>query len=142
MDELDRGLVAVRDGDYIFVAWRRTGFDESDIRFNLYRSDNDGSSWQQIETNRYLTNFRDPNGTLNSLYRVAKVVNGNSCPVEFNVAPTAVWASNRMDICIRDFRQADPAQGWRYVPYSAMAVDLTGNGQLDLVFQWKGTSEL
>jgi len=82
MDELDRGLVAVRDGDYIFVAWRRTGFDESDIRFNLYRSDNDGSSWQQIETNRYLTNFRDPNGTLNSLYRVAKVVNGNSCPVE------------------------------------------------------------
>ena len=72
-EKLDRGVVAVRmeDMDHVFVSWRLNGYEPKDAMFNIYR---DG----ELITSEpvYLTNYEDPEGTINSAYAVGLVVNG------------------------------------------------------------------
>jgi hypothetical protein len=73
---LDRSLVAVNMDDHVFLSWRFSGFDPADALFNLYRSDDGGANYAIVESGRYLTNYQDIHGNLDSLYKVAMVVDG------------------------------------------------------------------
>ena len=39
MENIDRGLVAVRDGNDVFVSWRLLGNESFEVGFNIYRVD-------------------------------------------------------------------------------------------------------
>ena len=42
MENLDRGVIAVRTGnDSVYIGWRMTGTDSDDIAFHLYRQSGD-----------------------------------------------------------------------------------------------------
>ena len=47
MENLGRGVVAVRTGSGAFVSWRLLGLDPSGIGFNLYRS-TAGGNWTRF----------------------------------------------------------------------------------------------
>lgn len=77
MEKLDRGLVAMKVDGGIYLSWRLMNYEDShlgtakkNVLFNIYR---DGSL---ISTETETTNFIDENGNMESVYKVAPVVNG------------------------------------------------------------------
>ncbi|KAH7147132.1 hypothetical protein B0J13DRAFT_442205 [Dactylonectria estremocensis] len=80
MENLGRGLVAVRAGDdKAFVSWRLLGLDPSDIGFNLYRATGSGD-FKLLNSNVLAggTNHMDKTAdfTENNTYHVVPVVGG------------------------------------------------------------------
>jgi hypothetical protein len=79
MEDLGRGVAAVRNGSSVFVSWRLLGRDPSGIGFNVYRSAN-GGGWTKLNGSVLTggTNFTDTGANLSqsNAYRVAPVVAG------------------------------------------------------------------
>lgn len=72
MENLDRGLLAVKVDDGIYVNWRITGQEWYNVSYNLYR---DGVKLN-VEPIKGASNFIDPGGITTSKYQVAAIVNG------------------------------------------------------------------
>src|SRR5690606_35751656 len=93
MEALDRGLIAVRNGDGNFVAWRMLGYefdaDESKAVYKLYR---DGAL---VATVTDSTNYFDSEGGPAAKYTVSLVSNGVECAQS---AVASVWAQNYLTI--------------------------------------------
>lgn len=73
MEALDRGLIAVKTDDGVFLSWRLLdsednvfGSAENNVSFDIYR---DGT---KIHTESATTNYVDPSGTVNSTYSVVR----------------------------------------------------------------------
>nr|WP_280949465.1 family 16 glycoside hydrolase [Halalkalibacter urbisdiaboli] len=91
MERLDRGVIAVKTDEGVYVGWRLLGTDPKDISFNLYRN-NEKINEAPITSS---TNFLDTEGNENSSYFVRAIVNGEEqSPSE----AVSVWAQNYMDI--------------------------------------------
>lgn len=91
VEYLDRGLIAAETSDGIFLSWRFLGNEPDGISWNVYR---DGEKIATIEPrdvqpesnyetnpgvvkeNTTPTNYTDPDGTIDSEYEVAPVING------------------------------------------------------------------
>ncbi|HEX2926511.1 MAG TPA: hypothetical protein VHP38_09700 [Ruminiclostridium sp.] len=72
MEYLDRGIVAVKVSNGVFISWRMLGTDPEDIGFNIYR---DGKKINSSLITS-VTNYVDSDGTLNSKYYVCAVNGG------------------------------------------------------------------
>ncbi len=131
MENLDRGVVALRLGDdSVYVGWRMLGTDPADIGFNVYRL---SSSSKAVKLNRQLvvesTNFIDtPTGAGESLaYFVRPVIKKKL----LGPSDTArVWQNNYLSIPVRT------PEG--YSPNDVSAGDLDGDGQYDFVVHMTG----
>jgi hypothetical protein len=131
MENLDRGLVAVKVGSGVYVGWRVLGTDAASTGFNVYR---DG-----VKVNSAVvtgaTNLVDAAGTISSTYTVKAVVGG----VEQAMGGTAsVWAAQGKAIPLKR-----PAGGttpdnvaYTYTPNDMATGDLDGDGQWELVVKW------
>ncbi|WP_198586786.1 rhamnogalacturonan lyase family protein [Glycomyces xiaoerkulensis] len=79
MEDLGRGVVAVRDGGDVLVSWRLLGLDPDGVGFNVYRSTG-GGSWDRLNGSPLTggTNYLDDSVDLSqsNRYRVAPVVDG------------------------------------------------------------------
>ncbi|KAK1144956.1 hypothetical protein N8T08_004671 [Aspergillus melleus] len=80
MENLGRGVVAVRSGDEeVLVTWRLLGLDPEDIGFNIYRATGDGDA-EQLNSKVLTggTNYIDSNVTIDesNSYFVRPVVDG------------------------------------------------------------------
>lgn len=79
MENLGRGVVAVRDGSKVFISWRLLALDPANIGFNVYRKTNNGSA---VKLNSSVltggTNFQDTTADLtkNNSYYVRPVISG------------------------------------------------------------------
>lgn len=130
-EALDRGLVAVNTSEGVFVSWRMLGTDPSSIAFHLYR---DG---QRI-TNTPITsstNYLDAQGTLQSVYAVAAVIDNKELPA-YDQAP--VWAEQYIDIPLNK-----PADGvtplgdpYTYSANDTSVADLDGDGEYEIIVKW------
>lgn len=133
MENLDRGLLAVKTTGGVFVSWRVLGTDAATTGFNLYR---DG-----VKVNSALilgaTNLTDASGTSSSTYTVKPVVSG----VEQAVGGTAtVWANQGLTINLQQPAAGSTASGsFTYVPNDIAVGDLDGDGQYELVLKWDPT---
>ena len=85
-DPLDRGLVAVKVSNGVFVSWRQQAEEYYDVTYNLYRNGTKINSEPLT-----VTNFTDASGTTSSTYTVSAVVKGVE---QTQCAAKTVWAND------------------------------------------------
>jgi rhamnogalacturonan endolyase len=117
MENLDRGLVAVRDGNRYLVSWRLLGTDPEDIGFNIYR----GAEKLNPSPITDVTNYNDNGAPSNSAYTVRPMVNGQ----EGEPSKPALLINGYLEIPLRP-------QGSN-TPNDASAGDLDGDGMYEIV---------
>ncbi|GHV50221.1 rhamnogalacturonan endolyase YesW [Spirochaetia bacterium] len=130
VENLDRGLAAIKTADGVFVSWRRLGTEPADTSFLLYRDGKEAASGA-------ITNYVDTEGTLNSTYIVVTNKKTMSKPV-------SVWKDQFLDIVLADapVLNADPVSDksgvWlpEYAPGDASIGDLDGDGEYEIIMLW------
>ncbi len=73
MEYLDRGVVAVKVSNGVYLSWRLLASDAPNTEFKIYRS---GTLIKTVAGNEG-TNFVDVSGAASSKYAVSAVVNGS-----------------------------------------------------------------
>jgi hypothetical protein len=124
MENLDRGVVAVKVTGGVYVGWRMLGTEytgtDGDTSYKLYK---DGTLLQNVTDS---TNFLDPAGTSSSSYTVSAVLKGNEGAQSPAVTP---WAQNYTSIPLT-------SPGSSYSANDGSVGDLDGDGKLDIVLKW------
>jgi rhamnogalacturonan endolyase len=137
MEKLDRGVVAVNNGEgAVFVSWRLFGTDSPDVGFDLYRSSNGA---QAVRLNdaplRGGTNFTDLSADLsvdNSYYvTIASARGRREDPGVPYTLPAGSGADNYLSIPLRT------VEG--YSPNDGSVGDLDGDGRYEIVVHLVGT---
>ncbi|MEO2258617.1 hypothetical protein ABGV43_17130 [Paenibacillus amylolyticus] len=96
MENLGRGIVAVRSSSDVFISWRLLALDPDNIGFNLYRSTPNS---EDVKLNDFIlekgTNFTDKTADLtqDNTYYVKPVVDG----IEQNASGTYTLSANSSD---------------------------------------------
>ncbi|TWD88276.1 fibronectin type 3 domain-containing protein [Neobacillus bataviensis] len=132
MEKLNRGLVAVKVENGVYVGWRMLGTDPEGVAFNVYR---DGQKVNK-EPITSSTNFLDNNGTKDSKYDVRAVFNGNEEPLA--EAATTVWGQNYYDLPIQKPEGGTTPDGksYTYSANDASVGDVDGDGQYEIILKW------
>ena len=71
MEYLDRGVIATKVNNGVYIGWRMLGTDNENISFNIYR---DGKKINSSPITNS-TNYLDTSGTTNSKYSIKPVIN-------------------------------------------------------------------
>jgi rhamnogalacturonan endolyase len=126
MEDLDRGVVAVKVTSGVYVGWRMLGWEydttASNVTYNLYK---DGTKLANVTTS---TNYLDAAGTISSSYSVSAVIKGTECAQSAAVKP---WEQNYLSVPI-----TPPTGSVAYSANDASPGDLDGDGKLDIVLKW------
>ena len=125
MEDLDRGVVAVRASGGNYVGWRMFGYeynrdDPSAVSYNLYR---DGSLLANVTDS---TNYFDSGAGANASYSVSAVIDGAECPQSEPVIP---WEQNYIRIPL-----SPPGS---HEANDATPGDLDGDGEYEIVLKWQ-----
>lgn len=122
MEYLDRGVVAVKVNNGVYVSWRYLGTDNPAIGFNIYR-DGTKVNDQPITTK---TNYVDTKGTTNSKYVIKSVLNGKETEASKAVTP---WGQQYKTLKLK--RPSTNYDG------NDMSVgDVDGDGEYELFMKW------
>lgn len=89
-DTVDRGLVAVKVSNGVFVSWRVFGEEYYDVTYNLYRNGTKVNSKPLS-----VSNFTDASGSTSSTYTVVPVIDGVE---QEKSAAVKVWSQQYIDI--------------------------------------------
>ena len=132
MEWLDRGVVALKSDDGIFVSWRLLASEYGkDIAFNLYRN-GEKINAQPITT---VTNFVDAAGKPGDKYAVETILSG----ISSMSAETAAWEKNYMAIPLQYPGDHPDIAGKVIATYSANdagVADVDGDGEYEIVVKW------
>lgn len=130
MEWLDRGVVAVKVNNGVFVSWRFLGTDPRDVSFNLYRN---GTLVNGMPLTT-VTNHLDTAGTNNSTYEVRAVVNGQEQPGQ----AANVWAQPYRTIDLNRPAGGTTPDGvvFTYSPNDVSVGDVDGDGQYEIFLKW------
>lgn len=132
IENLDRGVVAVKVGNGVFVSWRALGTESLSVGYNLYR----GSTKLNSSPITTKTNYIDTGGSTSSTYSVAAVVNGQE---QAKSTPVSVWGSNYLQIPLSIPQGGTTPDGVNYT-YSAndcSVGDLDGDGDYEIIVKWE-----
>jgi len=129
LEDLDRGVVAVKVDGGVYVGWRMFGYEydktAANVSYDLYR---DGTKLASVTDS---TNYLDKDGSATSTYAVSAVVKGSACQLS---AASKVQAQNFLTIPLTP--PANGPHGGSYSANDASVGDLDGDGQLDIVLKW------
>ncbi|OLS34846.1 Ig-like domain-containing protein [Bacillus sp. MRMR6] len=131
MEKLNRGLIAVKADNGIYIGWRLLGTDPKDIAFNLYR---DGKKINS-EPIKNSTNFLDSDGTVKSIYKIRVVADGKTLA---GSESTKVKSNQYFDLPLQKPANGVTPKGDRYSynANDASAADLDGDGEYELILKW------
>ncbi|MCM3725717.1 rhamnogalacturonan lyase [Neobacillus cucumis] len=135
MENLNRGLIAVKVKNGVYVGWRLFGTDPEDISFNLYRDAMKVNN-SPITTS---TNYLDPTGDYSSIYTVCPVLNG----VEQQPSEQAeVWDTNYLTIALNKPEGGISPDGvsYTYQANDASVGDVDGDGEYEIILKWDPTN--
>jgi len=121
---LDRGLVAIKNGNNTFLSWRTFDTDSKDVTFDLIR---DGIV---VRRNLDVSNISLTGGAVSSQYQVVVRENGEELETSKAVTP---W-DNIFKIITLD-RPASQAD-YHYFPNDCSVGDLDGDGEYELIIKW------
>ncbi|MBD7912444.1 rhamnogalacturonan lyase [Clostridium cibarium] len=131
MEGLDRGVIATKTSNGVYIGWRMFGTDSSKISFNVYRNGNKITSSPITSS----TNYIDKGGNISSKYYIRPVING----VE-EVASKTVSVSQNPYLNVPIQKPADgiTPKGEKYT-YSAndgSVGDVDGDGEYEIILKW------
>ena len=131
MENLDRGVVAMRRSNDNYITWRMLGTESMNVSYNIYRNGT------KINTNPITTttNYVDAGGNTSSTYSVSAIVNG----VEGTQStPVATWSNFYKEIGLNKPAGGTSPDGvvYDYAPNDATVADLDGDGQYEIIFKW------
>jgi hypothetical protein len=131
MESLDRGVVAVKVANGVFVSWRVLGTDAATTSFNVYRN---GTKVNATPVSG-ATNLVDAAGTTTSTYTVRAIVDGAEQGVG---GSAATWATQVLKIPLqRPAATTMPdATTATYTPADMSVGDVDGDGQWELIVKW------
>lgn len=131
MEYLDRGVVAVKVSNGVFLSWRLLASDAPNTEFKIYRS---GTLIKTVAGNEG-TNFVDVSGAASSKYAVSAVVNGSESAKSKEVD---VWADQYKTLTLDRPKQLTMPDGstCTYAPGDMSVGDLDGDGQYELIVKW------
>jgi rhamnogalacturonan endolyase len=87
MEFLNRGLVAVKVRNGVFLSWRMLGTDNKNIAFNIYRNKSTLVNSAPITES---SNYLDSIGNITDIYSVKPVLNGKEDNTE-NIVQVTPW---------------------------------------------------
>lgn len=122
MEHLDRGVVAVKVNNGVYVSWRFLGTDEKSAGFNIYR---DGTKVNETPITTK-TNYIDTKGTVNSNYVIKTVVGGKEIDTSSPVIP---WDQQYKTLTLK-------RPGNNYAANDMSVGDVDGDGQYELFVKW------
>ena len=123
-ENLDRGVVAIKNGATTFVSWRVQPTDNDNTSFDLLR---DGTVVNEGLT---VSNVSISGGSDDSQWQVVVKENGN----EVETTPAVTRWSKIFKHVTLDRPTSQP--GYHYFPNDCSVADLDGDGELELVIKW------
>ncbi|WP_133058699.1 FIMAH domain-containing protein [Halalkalibacter urbisdiaboli] len=126
---LDRGVIALKSEDGIFVSWRLLAdeYDE-DVKFNVYR-DEEKLTAEPLT----VTNFVDPEGVAGDTYTVETLVKGKS--IEKHKVDAA--GTDYLSIPMQQPEGGTTATGdYTYNVNDSGVGDLDGDGEYEVIVKW------
>jgi len=129
IDELDRGVVAVKTTNGVFVSWRIQSDEYYDVTYNLYR---DGSL---VAEGLNVSNYTDAAGTTASSYTIEAVKRGVKQPMSAAATPLS---KNYLEIVPKH----DKSITSTLVPNDACCADVDGDGQVEILLKYDNQSEI
>lgn len=133
MEYLDRGAVAIRTEDGMFIAFRLNAWEyKENASFNIYA---DGQRINE-EPITGATNYIDKDGNINTRYEIKKIVNGNE---EAEGYTARNLKHNYLDIPIKkpeDYTTPD-GHTYSYSANDASLADLDGDGEYEIILKWE-----
>lgn len=133
MEFLNRGLIAVKVEQGVFISWRMLGTDDESTFFDLYRDDVKVNK-QPITTS---TNYFDAEGTANSTYFVkANLREGEQLNL---ISETVdVWEKSYLTVPLQKPANGISPDGipYTYSANDASVGDLDGDGEYEIILKW------
>lgn len=130
MEYLNRGTVAVKTNNGVFLSWRFLGNESANTSFNIYR---DGVKINSTPISEK-TNFLDKEGTTNSRYAISAVVDGGEKKAS---SPVSVWSEQYKTLSLRRPNGGSNASGsYTYTPNDMSVGDVDGDGEYELFVKW------
>lgn len=126
MEWLNRGLVAVKTTNGVFLSWRVLGTDCNTTGFNLYR---DGEKIASF-TGSQASNYTDTKGTASSKYSVKAVVGGKEIAAD---AAVSVWSNQYLTV---NLDRPNGGSDYTYSPNDIAVGDVDGDGEFELILKW------
>jgi rhamnogalacturonan endolyase len=131
MENLNRGLVAIKVPNGVYVGWRLLGTEAQNTGFNLYRNGTKVNSTPITGS----TNFLDGSGSTSSSYTVRAVINGQEQAASETVS---VWGNSYLSVPLQIPSGGTTPDGvsYTYSANDASVGDLDGDGQYEIVLKW------
>ena len=130
VDRLDRGLIAQKVSNGVFLSWRILGEEYYDVQYNVYR---DGVKITDTPLN--VSNYRDASGSTSNKYTVSAVVRGVEQPQS---KEATVWSKSYLEIVPKH----DKSLKSTYIPNDACCADVDGDGELEILLKYDNQSEM
>jgi len=134
MENLDRGLIAIKNNGQFFISWRVLGTDSDDLAFNLYRKSG-GNKVVKLneEPITGATNFIDTKASPKeeNTWFVKTILKGKETEAKGSFTiPGSGADKDYLSIAIK------PVEG--YIPNDLSTGDLDGDGRYDLIVHMTG----
>ncbi|MDR1611100.1 MAG: hypothetical protein LBS08_06295, partial [Candidatus Symbiothrix sp.] len=136
-EKLNRGLIAVKTGDGVYLSWRLLGTENPDVLFNIYKN----GVLLNTQPLSGATCYLDETGSGSDNY-IVKTLSGQIEPVSDAVVPwekpCKVIQMNRPEAPkVENFRTFRPIS---YLPNDCSAGDLDGDGEYEIIVKWNARS--
>ena len=129
-DQLDRGLVAVKTDNGVFVSWRQQADEYYNVTYNIYRN---GTKLNSEPLS--VSNYTDASGTTSSTYTVSAIVDGTE---QTQCSAVSVWANDYLEVV-----PSHPSSiHSTLVPNDACAADVDGDGQVEILMKYDNQDEV
>lgn len=128
---LDRGLVAVRTEEGVFLSWRFLGTDTENVKFHVLRNGSPITDEPLTDS----TNYLDLEGTEQNTYSI-QILNGSEVTES---EPVTVWAANYLDVPIQapEAGMTLDGESYQYSANDASVGDLDGDGSYEIILKWE-----